>query len=208
MPSSEWSDNRPLEGCDETTPLIRILDSSWLLIWAKASFKGEGRAAVPDLPDAEVWIVAGALRTVSSAIDWLPRDRTDRDDAAGRRRLPEDEFEVLRYEEETRKLSLNDPPDTRLRLDWDFAKRDKSSRVAGRMAAGRTSTTSVVASRGLQFRHLPSKTRPGSLMGTIRSSFFWKHLRPHVTHSPRFFLSFSNSFPLITSPVVLKSVIN
>jgi hypothetical protein len=145
---------------------------------------------------------------VSSAIDWLPRDLTDRDDAAGRRLLPDDECEVLRDEEETRKLSLNDPPAPRLRLDWDLANRVKSSRVAGRMAAGRTSTTSVVASRGLQFRQRPSKTLPGSLIGTIRSSFFWKHLRPHVTHSPRFFLSFSSSFPLITNPVVLKSVIN
>jgi len=59
--------------------------------------------------------------------------------------------------------------------------------------------------RGLQLRHLPFMTNPGSSIGMNLKSFFLKHFLPQVTHSPRFFRYSSSCCRVISDPVALKS---
>lgn len=59
--------------------------------------------------------------------------------------------------------------------------------------------------KGLHVKQRPFKTFPSSSRGTILKSFFRKHFRPHVTHSPRFLRTSSSSCFDITDPVMLKS---
>jgi len=92
------------------------------------------------------------------------------------------------------------------KLDWLLENRAKSSFVAGRETAGIKPPSFSLAFRGLQLRHRPFNTRPWSVMGIILNNFFWKHLRPHIIHSPLFRRSSSSSDLLITDPVALKSI--
>lgn len=99
-------------------------------------------------------------------------------------------------------LDSDPPPPALNKLDWLFANRAMSSLVAGLETAG----SGPPLLSGLQLRHRPCRTRPWSVIGIILNSFLLKHLRPHVTHSPRFRRWFSSSDWLSTDPRALKSV--
>mmetsp|Transcript_8608 Transcript_8608/g.18632 ORF Transcript_8608/g.18632 Transcript_8608/m.18632 type:complete len:225 (-) Transcript_8608:61-735(-) len=96
----------------------------------------------------------------------------------------------------------------RMRLSCDLLKRCKSSLVALRDTAGipALSPEAELASSGLQFKHRPLSTLPCSVMGVILKSFFWKHFRPHVTHSPRLSRYSLSCAGVMTDPVAWKSV--
>mmetsp|Transcript_17854 Transcript_17854/g.51116 ORF Transcript_17854/g.51116 Transcript_17854/m.51116 type:complete len:208 (-) Transcript_17854:313-936(-) len=95
-------------------------------------------------------------------------------------------------------------PTPLLKFRWLRLNRSNSARVAGRVSAGST-VCWLLTSRGRQFRQRPSRTRPWSVIGTILNSFLWKHLRPHVRHSPRFRRCSSSSRRVMTEPVALRS---
>jgi hypothetical protein len=63
-----------------------------------------------------------------------------------------------------------------------------------------------IPSGGLHLKHFPFVTRPASVRGIILKTFFLKHFRPQVTHSPLFLRMFVSSSADITEPVVLKSL--
>jgi hypothetical protein len=68
--------------------------------------------------------------------------------------------------------------------------------------------TTVADGNGLQFKHRPSRTLPGTVMGIILNTFLVKHFRPHVKHSPFFLRKSSSCCLVITDPVASRSVPN
>ena len=83
-------------------------------------------------------------------------------------------------------------------------KRCISSSVAFRDNA--SIATPAFASMGWQFKHLPFRTLPCTVMGIILKSLFWKRFSPQVTHSPRLRRCSCRWAGVITDPVELKSV--
>jgi hypothetical protein len=94
----------------------------------------------------------------------------------------------------------------RTKFLWLLAKRSISSCVAGLETAGVAPSTPSPEDNGLHRKQRPLSTRPCSFIGINLKSFLLKHLRPHLTHSPRFFRSSSRSSRFMTEPVELKSV--
>jgi hypothetical protein len=69
-----------------------------------------------------------------------------------------------------------------------------------------TFMTPLLPSGGKHLKHFPFVTRPGSVRGRNLKTFFLKHFRPQVTHSPLFLRMVVSSCADITEPVVLKSL--